>query len=320
MLSLKISFHKLAVHENGKRGLSMAEELMDLEKLLKSHYETLSPSEQKVAKFILDNYEDAAFLSISQLGAAVQVSEPTLSRLARRLGYDSYPRLQQGIQQILRRRLTPQVKLSQTIAKHSAADFSLAAAIQRDAEHIRACANANTEEDFKQAISLISGAHKVILAGMGISKSLVWFLEFRLQRTGLTVKSLTEGGHPMLEHLAGMDRQDVLVTIGFFRLYSELVTALEWSHRQGTPSVAITESLSSPLGRRATVTLVAKRGVVRELNSLAFPMVVANALAVGVALARKDKALGNMEKLQQLSDLHQSLSLEERKNTNKNNK
>ncbi|KYH31748.1 MurR/RpiR family transcriptional regulator [Neomoorella mulderi] len=289
----------------------MAQDQLDLERLLKSHYDELSPSEQKIARFILDNYEDAAFLSISQLGEVIQVSESTLSRLARHLGYASYAQFQQGIQQILRRRLTPQVKMSQTITKRSTDAFSLAMAVQEDAEHLRAFVGVNAEEDFKKAVNFVSSARKVFLAGMGISKSLVYFLEFRLRRSGLLVESLTAGGSSMLEQLAGLKGEDTLVTLGFFRIYPELVAALEWSRVQNAPSVAITESLASPLGRRATVTLVAKRGPVGELNSLALPMVVANALAVGVALARKEETLEHMERLEKLHNLHQAILLEE---------
>lgn len=295
----------------------MAQDPLNLETLLKTNYDELSLSEQKAARFILDNYEDAAFLSISQLSEAVQVSEPTLSRLARHLGYDSYAQLQQGIQQILRRRLTPKVKMSQTITKRSTDAFSLAMATQQDAEYLMACINMNAEEDFKKAVDLISGAQKVFLAGMGISRSLVYFLEFRLRRSGLMVESMITGGHYMLEQLTGMKKEDALIVIGFFRLYPEVITALEWSQEQGIPSVAITENLASPLGRQATVTLVAKRGSVKELNSLAFPMVVANALAVGVSLIRKDETIKNMERLEKLSDLYQSSLLEERNDSNK---
>jgi DNA-binding MurR/RpiR family transcriptional regulator len=295
----------------------MAQDQLDLEKLLKGHYDELSPSEQKIARFILDNYEDAAFLSISQLGEVIQVSEATLSRLARHLGYVSYTQFQQGIQQILRRRLKPQVKMSQTITKSGTDGFSLAMAVQKDAERFRAFAGINAEEDFKKAVNLISSARKVFLAGMGISKSLVCFLEFRLRRSGLLVESLTAGGSPILEQLAGLKGEDTLVTIGFFRIYPELVTALEWSGAQNAPSLAITESPASPLGRRATVTLVAKRGPMGELNSLAFPMVVANALAVGVALVRKEETLEHMERLEKLHHMHQAILLEESNEANK---
>lgn len=242
------------------------------------------------------------------------MSEATLSRLARHLDFTNYAQFQQSIQQYLRHRLTPRVKMSQTIARRSRGPLSLDQILRRDAEHLQASLGENSEEAFQEAVGHISRARKVYLAGLGISRSLVDFLEFRLRRCGISVVNVAGGGNTLLEQIVGITREDTLVAIGFFRTYPELICALDWSREQGAPSVVISESLVSPLGRRATVTLVTKRGPVGELNSLVLPMAVVNALVVGVALARKEETAANMERLEKLRSLYEHILAEEHTN------
>ncbi len=57
---------------------------------LSSVYSTLPPAERKVADFILSNPDRAAHMVINDIAAAAQVSVPSVTRLARKLGYDGF--------------------------------------------------------------------------------------------------------------------------------------------------------------------------------------------------------------------------------------
>ena len=52
------------------------------------HY---SKGQRRIAKYIQDNYDKAAFMTAGKLGATVGVSESTVVRFAAELGYDGYP-------------------------------------------------------------------------------------------------------------------------------------------------------------------------------------------------------------------------------------
>lgn len=67
---------------------------------------TLSKGQKRIARFILEHYDSAAFMTANKLGREVQVSESTVVRFATELGYDGYPRLQKAMQELVRSKLT----------------------------------------------------------------------------------------------------------------------------------------------------------------------------------------------------------------------
>lgn len=60
-----------------------------LRRISDTYYE-LTESEQRIAKYVIDNQTSVQDLSISELADLVRVSESTLSRFCRRLGFKSY--------------------------------------------------------------------------------------------------------------------------------------------------------------------------------------------------------------------------------------
>ena len=54
---------------------------------------SLSKGQKRIARYIMDNYAQAAYMTASALGAEVGVSESTVVRFSGELGYSGYPEL-----------------------------------------------------------------------------------------------------------------------------------------------------------------------------------------------------------------------------------
>ncbi len=67
---------------------------------------SFSKGQKLIARFILEDYDKAAFMTASKLGKTVQVSESTVVRFATQLGYDGYPSMQRALQEMIRGKLT----------------------------------------------------------------------------------------------------------------------------------------------------------------------------------------------------------------------
>ena len=61
-----------------------------------------SKGQKRIAQYILENYDKAAFMTASKLGKLVGVSESTVVRFASELGYDGYPSMQRAMQDMIR--------------------------------------------------------------------------------------------------------------------------------------------------------------------------------------------------------------------------
>lgn len=74
----------------------------DLITKIQSELPGFSKGQKQIARFILEHYDKAAFMTASRLGVTVGVSESTVVRFATELGYDGYPHLQRALQEMIR--------------------------------------------------------------------------------------------------------------------------------------------------------------------------------------------------------------------------
>ena len=65
-----------------------------------------SKGQKQIARYIVEHYDKAAFMTAAKLGQAVGVSESTVVRFAAELGFEGYPQLQRSLQELIRNRLT----------------------------------------------------------------------------------------------------------------------------------------------------------------------------------------------------------------------
>ena len=70
----------------------------DLMNKIQNNLSTFSKGQRLIAKYIIEHYDKAAFLTASKLGSTVGVSESTVVRFATELGYAGYPQLQKALQ------------------------------------------------------------------------------------------------------------------------------------------------------------------------------------------------------------------------------
>ena len=72
---------------------------------IEKNMSSFSKGQKLIARFILENYDKAAFMTASKLGKTVQVSESTVVRFATQLGYEGYPSMQRALQEMIRGRV-----------------------------------------------------------------------------------------------------------------------------------------------------------------------------------------------------------------------
>ena len=73
--------------------------------LILARKDKLSKGHKKIAEYILENSEDATFMTAAELGAKLEISESTVVRFADKLGLKGYPELQDKLQKWTREKL-----------------------------------------------------------------------------------------------------------------------------------------------------------------------------------------------------------------------
>ncbi len=275
-----------------------------IEELFKQYYPILSPIQRKITDLIMRDPEEYTMLTITECSKKLEVSEASLTRFAKALDFKGYHDFQNSLKSNLLNQLTPKVKMEKTLQKSAASTNRIEKELLKDIETLSKALQTINHEQFQKVVASISQAECVYLMGLGVSKSIVSFLDFRLRRIGIETKIFTSGGHEFMEKLLPIQSKDIVLAIGFQRSYSEIITALDYTQKKGIQAISLVENALSPLARKASTSLIVKRGPKEELNSLALPMSICNAIMMEVTLIKERRALETMEQLEWINQTY----------------
>ncbi|MEG0546287.1 MAG: MurR/RpiR family transcriptional regulator [Oscillospiraceae bacterium] len=265
----------------------------------------LSKGHKKIAVYITENYDKAAFMTASTLGIKVGVSESTVVRFATELGFKGYPELQKELQQMIKSKLTAVQRME--VSENLIGDGDiLGRVLMSDIELIRETAEKTSVEDFKLAVNAINKAKKIYILGVRSSAALASFLAFYFNLVFESVILVdTSSASEMFEQMFRIDKDDICIAISFPRYSKQTVNALKFISDRGATVISITDTIESPIAPYSKYILVAKSDMASVVDSLVAPLSLINALIVGVTLSRRDEVYNNFNKLESIWDEYQ---------------
>ncbi len=276
---------------------------IDFSQVITEHYNDLTKSERQIADYVRKNQEEAAFLSVGELAQRLDLSEATLVRFARSLGFDSYPAMRELLQENFRRRVTHSVRLRSRLDELREAGDIFERLVASEIDYMTQSLESVNRDALHKAIDLIEHRKRIFVFGLGPSVSLVELMKIRLERFGWQIVPLTTSGREFLEPLLSMTQDDVLFAICFFDVSPALRLVLDYANEVHCPAIMLTDTLGSIIGEQADVVLSARRGPVSGFHSLVVPMTIINALLLAVAGEEADV----MEHLDKLDELRERL-------------
>lgn len=272
----------------------------DILAVLEEKGPTFSKGQRKIAGYIMDSYDKAAFMTASRLGKTVGVSESTVVRFAVELGFDGYPEMQKAMQEMVMNRLTSVQRIEVANDRIGNQDV-LAKVLQADADKLRQTAETVSREDFQTTVNVILKARRIYLLGVRSVAPLANFAGYYMNYMFQDVRVITvSGAGEMFENLVGISPEDVVICFSFPRYSSATLKAAQYCRGIGATVIGITNSHVSPLAANSDYVLIAKSDMVSLVDSLVAPLSVVNALLVALAAAREtevQKSLSTLERV-----------------------
>ena len=259
-----------------------------------------SKSQRYIARYIIDHYEKAAFMTAAKLGAAVGVSESTVVRFADEMGFEGYPEMQKALQSYGRNRLTTLQRLNISADRLEGSNL-LKSVMTQDIERIRYTLENVSEERFNDAVQKIISARRVYIFGAMSSDILARFLSNYLSLSCdsvVHVQPVNSSG--ILQQLIHLGKEDVFISISFPRYFKNTLTATAYAKECGADIIAITDSEASPLAEYADQLLLARSDIISYADSLAAPLSLINALVAEVGMKNSDKLEKTLARLEDL--------------------
>ena len=249
-----------------------------------------SKGQKLIARYILESYDKAAFMTASKLGKTVNVSESTVVRFAVEIGYDGYPSMQRAMQDMIRNKLTSVQRIEVARDRIGNQDI-MNMVFQSDIEKIRMTQEEIDRDAFEASVEAILNAKRIYILGVRSSAVIAQFIGFYFNYMFDNVKLVdTSSASEMFEQIVRVGPGDVVIGISFPRYSARTIKALRFCHDTGATVVALTDTMQSPIAEMANHVLIAKSDMVSLVDTLVAPLSLCNALLVSIG-SRKEAEL-----------------------------
>jgi DNA-binding MurR/RpiR family transcriptional regulator len=259
-----------------------------------------SKSQKLISNYILENYDKAAYMTASKLGATVKVSESTVVRYAIELGFNGYPEFQQSLQEIVRTKLTTFQRMEVTNNLIGNGD-ALTKVLMSDIDKIKRTVEEIDHEAFEAAVDSIVKAKNIYVIGIGSASVLASALNINLRMIFDNVRFIVaSSANEIYEQIISIGEGDVMVAISFPRYSKKVVSAVNLAKKSGADVIALTDSSASPIASLADQNLFARSDMASFADSLVAPLSVINALVVEVSRRKQDELTVRLHQLEQI--------------------
>ena len=279
--------------------------------LISAKYGKMSKSQKKVADFILEHYDRAAFMTAEQIGTETGVSESTVVRFASSLGYQGFSEFQKELAQWMQGRIGVSGRVNSKYSDCESGEI-VKGILTMDARNILDSLDVFPFDNMENAVTMLNEAKTVYVVGLRSCAPLAEFLAFYLNMLrGNIVLIKTTNVSEIFEQMIHVSEEDAVVGISFPRYSLRTLRALEFANERRARIITITDSSFSPLNMYSTCNLWAKSDMISIVDSLTAPLSVINALLVCFSMKNKDKISENLKRLEETWNNYQTYENDE---------
>jgi DNA-binding MurR/RpiR family transcriptional regulator len=251
-------------------------------------------------QYILSHEEEAIFLNIENLADKVKVSEATVVRLSKALGFKGFPQFQKELRLLFRTKLTTTSRLEETVRRGTNEGEVLFKILQTDIDNITVTMKEASVLEFREFVKAIDSAQRIVIIGLRSVYSLATFLGVALEFLQKDVWVVEPGIGDLWDRLLRLRKDDLVIAISFPRYTRVSVEAFKFAKSQGVKTLAITDSLISPLAQYADHVLTARYRMDSFIESFTAAFSLINAIVTAVGISNKKKTLKSLKRLEEV--------------------
>lgn len=267
---------------------------------LRGLYPSLKAALQKVADLILRQPEMAIYASVNEVAAASGVSEATVMRFCRTLGFKGFQDFKIALAQEM---VAPLPRFQEELAPGDAPATLVRKVFQANIAALQDTLEVLSMEAMAATAQFLLRARLIKIIGLGLSGPIVKYACNRFFRLGLDVHCYTDA---LLMMMAAslLTPADVLVTISYSGGTREALETARLAKETGAKVICITNNPLSPLSRLADLVLVtASREVGLHQEGLTFrlcQLAVIDSLFTLMLQAQPEQAREHLAKVEKV--------------------
>lgn len=267
------------------------------------HSSSLTKTQKMIAKYILDNYSDACFMTSTEIAQELGVSESSVIRFSRSLGFTGFMDFQKELRKDYQDKVlsisstvtVPSQRVAHRTKLESHTD-STERHYKNAIHNLETVFKTNSLMSFEKSADIIlSSKRKYIAATRGNTCLCDYFSLYLKQMVPHVVMTNTASLTP-IDHMCCITKEDCLVLFSFPRYSSVDKVTAEIAKEAGAQIIIITDKPSSDLAPYATLLFTVPVDSDAFFNS----MVAAQFIAEAILDSISQKARGIEKRLKKI--------------------
>ena len=202
--------------------------------------DSFSSGQQKVAKYIVDNYSEIPAMSCKELAGHSHVSSSMVVRFAKHIGYSGFLQIRDQIRSELgnvRRPYSISLSMPEKVDDNLIGQY-----LQKIGNDIKVFTQDMDLKLIEKLASDIAGADTVYLFGIGGDRIIVQYLSNYFPILGIKTAAIFEEGLGMKQKIMNMTPDDFLIVASFPNVQRDEFWITDFARKNGTGVFLITDS------------------------------------------------------------------------------
>ena len=211
----------------------------------------MTTAEQRVVDTIIEHPQDVIYASVAELAERSKVSDPTVIRTCKKLGFNGYQDLKITLAKEL---VNPLQAINENISPEDDSRTVAAKTFQSIIQTLKLTHDTLNIPDIEKAVASIVGARKVEIIGVGNSHGIALDLQHKLLRLGIDAIAFSDP-HMAAVCLAYMTEEDLLFCISHSGSSREIVDLAQQGKNKGVQIISLSNIGVSPLSKLSDTSL-----------------------------------------------------------------
>src|SRR6476660_8473178 len=240
----------------------------------------LSGTRRRLIREILDNHEEAFFLSSREMARRYNVDAATIVRTVQALGYKRFADFASDLREHFVKQITPYTVLKAATREKRSVPDHVRHCVERDTENLSVLRSSLDADRVVELAKLIHRSRRILVVGVDLAASLAWFLAYGLAPLGFDADAPAGSAGNLQHKIDVLTRKDLLIGISFGRCLRETVESVLRARERGVPTFGITDGNTTPIAMHCDAYLVASTSSPSFAGSYLAPMALMNSIIV----------------------------------------
>lgn len=216
---------------------------LDILKQIRQEQVAFSAAQRQVAAYVLENYHQIPFLSISALAENIGVSNNSIIKFCNHLGFAKFAEFKRVFSEHAHAELTNDNKPADNTSENDYFTLSL----EEDVSAITATLNNSANrENLPAALAMIKKAKHIYICGGRRSYPMAHFFATNLRLLGVMAHEVYSGHDDFWDRLRLATKEDLVIAITLPRYSKEIVSAMKKLQERKVPTLLLTDTGLSP--------------------------------------------------------------------------